>query len=83
MDNIIYNSLLRYFNTLITFGNVKYKDVYKILFLIWVNQQLTTKFSEYITEDDIRIMQRSVNCMFNSSCLIPYPKSLLNECSIC
>lgn len=83
MDKIIYDALTRYFNTLATFGYVSYKDVYKIIFLIWVQDNVKTLFSEYITEADNRTIQRALNCMFDSTCLISYPKSLLNECSLC
>lgn len=81
MDKIIYDTLVKYFHTLSIFGYRNYEDVYKLIFLIWVQDVVNSAFSEYITEEDNRIIQRSLNCMFNSSCLISYPEQLLNECS--
>lgn len=73
MDNLLYEALTRYFTTLTQFGYKKYKSVYKLLFMILV-EELLSGFKEYITEEDYRHISRAVNCVLGTDCLFPYER---------
>lgn len=77
MDNIIYDSLVKYYKILSHLGYKSYNDVYKILFLIAVNKFIKT-FGDTITKDDHRLIERSIYKVYGTRCLIPFP----NYCSI-
>lgn len=74
MIDIIYEALLRYFNTLSIFGYKNYVDTYKILALLFVYElQSNTSYNQFITEEDERIINKFLYCIYGSNCLVPYP----------
>lgn len=73
MDEVVYNSLVTYFNVLSALGYKKYKDIKKILALILIKDFIYSDFYGYITEEDYRQIERALYCIFGSSCLVPYP----------
>lgn len=74
MDNIVYEALKSYFNTLSVLGYESYEEVYKLIYLISILDFTYNDFKGYITEEDYRIIQDSLYCIFGTSCLIPYPQ---------
>lgn len=83
MDNILYESLSRYFNTLSKLGYKSYSDVDRLLVLIFIQEWLEDKCLNYINEDDQRIIERVLYCLYGSSCLIPYPTNIVKDALIC
>ena len=73
MDEILYNSLLKYFNTLSSVGYVSYKDVDKLLLLTIIQEFIYNDFRGFISEDDYREIEEFLYKIFGTSCLIPYP----------
>lgn len=81
VSNNLYNSLVTYFNALSNFGYKKYTDVYKLLVYSFIEEMLTGPFRIYITEDDYKSISIALECLYGSSCLIPYPE-YINEDSL-
>lgn len=79
--NQVSNSLKSYFNALTQFGYKKQADVDKLLAYIFIEELLTGEMRFFITEDDYRLIEKALNCLYGSSCLIPYPK-YINEDSL-
>ena len=71
LDNILQESLHRYFTVLEKTGYIKDSDVNKVLFLSFI-QEFLDKYNYYITEDDYNTIDKIINCMSGVSCLITY-----------
>lgn len=71
INDITYKALDRYFTVLQHTGYVPQKDVNKLLLLQFI-QEMLVQYSEYITAEDYNIIARIVQCLSDSSCLIPY-----------
>lgn len=71
INEITYNALDRYFTVLQHTGYVPQRDVNKLLLLQFI-QEMLDQYSDYITADDYNIIARIVQCLSDSSCLIPY-----------
>lgn len=75
----LFKSLKIYYNNLFNTGYKKYSDVNKLLVFDFITELLTGDMRIYINEDDYRIIQKALNCLYGSSCLIPYPTYLNNN----
>lgn len=71
-------SIGNYFKTLSTFGYKGYREVDKLLVLLYIEELLTGPFSLYVTEGDYRTIVNVLYCLFDSTCLIPYPEFSVN-----
>lgn len=74
MNNVVYESIKRYFTSLSMFGYKSYNDTYKLLYIISIRDFIYNDFRELITEDDYRIIGRSLYNVFGTTCLLPYPQ---------
>lgn len=73
MDNLLYNTLLKYFNILSLMGYRNYNSVYKILTLIFIYDFIKKDFYGYLTKEDYNTINKSLYCLFGTDCLIPIP----------
>lgn len=69
-----YKGVVNYFNALTKYGYKNYQDTYKLLLLLFIDDLLTGPLSIYVTEEDYRIIDKALYCLYGSSCLIPYPE---------
>lgn len=74
MDEFVYNALCHYFEALGKLGYYKQGDIDKLLVLIYLNTLLTDDYRGYITDEDYAAIERALNCLYGTSCLIPYPE---------
>lgn len=74
MDEILYSALNKYFLALSNLGYVKYNNVYKILFLIAVQELIINDYNRLQNEDDCRSIQNAIYKVFGTSCIITFPK---------
>ena len=72
MDDLLYESCLRYFTSLANYGFKSEKDVKKLLFYVFI-QELVNTTSIVISEEDYRHIENALYCMYGTTCLIPYP----------
>lgn len=70
--NEVSSALNRYFSTLSHTGYKSYSEVNKLLVLIFIEELLCGSMSEFITEEDYKLIYLSITCL-NGSCMIPYP----------
>ena len=75
----LFKSLKTYYNTLFNTGYKKYSDVDKLLVYNYLIEILTGDMRIYVDEYDYRIIQRALNCIYGSSCLISYPQYINND----
>lgn len=73
MDEIVYNALQKYYKSLELKGYMPDSDVMKLLILSFYNDFVYNDYRGYITAEDYHIIEKALNCIFGSTCLIPYP----------
>lgn len=69
-------SLDRYFNTLATLGYINCKETDKLIILLFINDILDLNLTDSISEEDYKLLNKCLYCLYGTSCLIPYPKYL-------
>lgn len=74
MDEFVYNALCHYFTALSKLGYYKQGDVDKLLVLIYINTLLSDDYRGHISDEDYAAIERALNCLYGTSCLIPYPE---------
>lgn len=72
MDDLLYESCLRYFTSLANYGFRSEKDVKKLLFYVYI-QELVNTTSIVIPEEDYKHLENALYCLYGTTCLIPYP----------
>lgn len=83
MNELIDISLCRYFNALSKLGYCNYEAVYRLLVLIFIQELLEGDCKSFINEEDYKIIDNALYCLYGSSCLIPYPEYIVNPSSFC
>lgn len=76
MDNIIFNTITDYYKVLQRRGYHSYKDVKRILVLSFYRNFVMSDYRGLISREDYSYIERALNCLFGSTCLIPYPDYL-------
>ena len=71
LDNLVSESLNRYFTVLESVGQVSDADTSKLILLQFL-QEFLQEYQGYITEEDYRVIDRIIQCLAGTSCLIPY-----------
>ena len=62
-----------YFNALSNFGYKNQDEVNKLLAYIFISDLINGPMRVYIKEPDLKIISKALNCLYGSTCLIPYP----------
>lgn len=73
LDDLSYESIVRYFHTLSIFGYKSYSEVYKLLLLLFLTDLINGPLGFYIDSCDYRYINRLLYKLYGSTCLIPYP----------
>lgn len=76
MDEMVYEALTRYFTTLEKKGYMSYDNVFKLLVLNFYKDFVYNDYRGLITKEDYRLIERALNCLYGTTCLIPYPDYL-------
>ena len=76
MDEMIYNALTKYYHALSRLGYMSYNHLQKLLILIFIRDFVYKDFRGLISECDYHCIERALDCIYGSTCLIPYPDYL-------
>lgn len=76
-DNLAYTGISNYFQSLQSLGYKDKKEINKLLFILFVEELIDSPLSVYITEEDYKIIENTLYCIFGTTCLIPY-QQLIN-----
>lgn len=76
MDNFIYQAIDKYFKALSKLGSFNYKQLNKLLVLIFYYHLVYDDYRGYISKEDYRLIEKALNCLYGTNCLIPYPDYL-------
>lgn len=74
LTKLSYDGINTYFNTLATLGYKNYKEVNKLIALLFIEEFINSSFNLYINEEDYKIINNALYCLYGSTCLIPYPE---------
>ena len=76
MDEMVYDSLSHYYAVLQKIGYYKYADLQKLLVLIFYKDYIFNDYRGLLSMDDYRLIEKALDCLYGSTCLIPYPDYL-------
>ena len=76
MGEMVYNSLSSYFHALEVKGYMPYAQMQKLLLLVFYKDFVFNDYSGLITKDDYHLIEKALDCLYGSTCLIPYPDYL-------
>lgn len=76
MDEILYNALSKYYHTLSLKGYMAEINSDKLLILIFLRDFMFNDYRGIIKEEDYHVIEKALDCLYGTSCLIPYPDYL-------
>ena len=76
MDEMLYSSLSRYFSALEVKGYMRYSQMEKLMILCFCRDFVFSDYRGILSKDDYLLIERALDCLYGSSCLIPYPDYL-------
>lgn len=72
MDEAVYDALMKYYGALGKLGYIKYADVFGLILLCFYRDFVFEDYRAVLSYEDYKDIDRALNCLFGSSCLIPY-----------
>jgi hypothetical protein len=76
MNDVVYNAIAKYYAILEKTGYVPYNNVLALLLLCFFKDFVYHDFRANISRGDYYTIEKALNCLFGSNCLIPYPDYL-------
>lgn len=80
LEDVMQESLTRYYTKLTVFGCCKYESVYRLLIMDFIEELLENSLlSQFITDGDYRVLQTALTNLYGSTCIIPNPNYISSE----
>ena len=76
MNEILYNALTKYYHALELKGYMANSHAVKLLILIFFRDFVFRDYRGLITKEDYHLIEKALDCIYGSTCLIPYPDYL-------
>ena len=76
MDNILYDALSSYYHALEQKGYMANSHAQRLMLLIFYRDFTLKDYRGLLSKDDYHLIERALDCLWGSSCLIPYPDYL-------
>ena len=76
MGEIVFNALNKYYNTLEKTGYLSWDNVVKLLLLVFYKDFVYSDYRCTLSRDDYKLIERALDCLYGTTCLIPYPDYL-------
>ena len=76
MDEMIYQALGSYYHALELKGYMPQKDVEKLLVLTFYRDFVFNDYRGILSREDYYLIEQALNCLYGTTCLIPYPDYL-------
>lgn len=73
------NSINKYFYVLSLFGYKKYDEVYSLLSILFIEEILNGKLSDFIKENDYKLLLDCICKISHNSCLVGYTHNISND----
>lgn len=72
MDSIIFNAIDTYYKVLAKRGYHNLTDTLRLLVLCFYRDFVFKDYRALLGREDYALIEKAINCLFNSTCLIPY-----------
>lgn len=76
MDEIVYEALSRYYHALEVKGYMSKSHSMKLLVLCFYWEFVFHDYNGVLGKEDYHLIEKALDCLYGSSCLIPYPDYL-------
>ena len=76
MDEYLFEALYQYYEVLCKTGYMPQRDTQKLLILSFYIDYIMHDYRGVITNEDYHLMEKALDCLYGTSCLIPYPDYL-------
>lgn len=76
MDEMIYSALGTYYNALEKTGYMSFGNMQKLLILIFYRDFVFNDYRGLLSREDYHLIERALDCLYGTTCLIPYPDYL-------
>lgn len=76
MDSMVYQSLMSYFHALEEKGYMPFPQVQKLIVLCFYRNFVFQDYRGFLTKEDYHLIEQALDCLYGSTCLIPYPDYL-------
>ena len=76
MNKIVYEALSKYFHALEIHGYMSKTHSIKLLVLSFFKDFVFQDYRGILTKEDYCLIERALDCLYGTSCLIPYPDYL-------
>lgn len=76
MDEIVYEALSRYYHALELKGYMSKSHSIKLLVLCFYWEFIFHGYHGQLSKKDYCLVEKALNCLYGTSCLIPYPDYL-------
>lgn len=76
MVNFVYNAINNYFTVLTKLGYISNRNAQSLLILQFYYNLIFNDYRGYISKEDYRTIEKALNCLYGTNCLIPYPDYL-------
>ena len=76
MDEMVYNALSSYYNALERRGYMAWSHAIKLLVLLFYWEFIYHDYRCHLSKADYHLIERALNCLYGTTCLIPYPDYL-------
>ena len=76
MDEILYEALTKYYHALEVKGYMSRKHSDRLLILCFYRDFIFNDYRGILKKEDYYLIEKALDCIYGSSCLIPYPDYL-------
>lgn len=76
MDDILYEALIKYFHALEVKGYMSRTHSEKLLVMAFYRDFMFNDYRALLSKRDYCLIERALDCLYGTSCLIPYPDYL-------
>lgn len=76
MDEILYEALIKYYHALEKTGYLSVPHSYKLLVMCFYRDFIYHDYRAKLSKRDYCLIEKALNCIYGTSCLIPYPDYL-------
>lgn len=76
MDSIVYEAITKYYHALEVKGYMSDSQAYKLLILAFYRDFVQNDYRGTLTKEDYHLIEIALDCLYGTTCLIPYPDYL-------
>lgn len=73
MDEVLYEALVRYYHVLELKGYMSKAHSAKLLIMCFYKDFMFKDYRGLLSKNDYCLIENALNCIYGTSCLIPYP----------